>query len=51
MWKDVHVACITDEYSIFDKSYKTFSSLYKDFGDKKNVFSEELITLYKKQSL
>ena len=51
LWEDVQGASITDEYSIFDKSYKTFSSLYKDFGDKKNVFSEELITLYKKQSL
>lgn len=50
LWDDVQGASISDEYSIFDKSYKTFSSLYKDFGDKKNVFSEELITLYAKQS-
>lgn len=50
LWDDVQGASISDEYLIFDKSYKTFSSLYKDFGDKKNVFSEELITLYEKQS-
>lgn len=51
LWDDVQGASISDEYSIFDKSYKTFSSLYKDFGDKKNVFSDELIALYDKQSI
>ena len=51
LWDDVQAASITDEYSIFDKKYRTFSSLYKDFGDKKNIFSDELIALYDKQSL
>lgn len=51
LWDDVQGASISDEYSIFDKKYKTFSSLYKDFEGKKNVFSEELIALYDRQSL
>ncbi|MDF9824455.1 hypothetical protein M2475_000827 [Breznakia sp. PF5-3] len=51
LWDDVQGASISDEYSIFDKNYKTFSLLYKDFEGKKNVFSEELIALYDKQSL
>ena len=51
LWDDVQGASISDEYSIFNKNYKTFSSLYKDFGDKKNIFSTELIEIYDKQSL
>lgn len=51
LWDDVQGASISDEYTIFDRKYKTFSSLYKDFGKKINVFSDELISLYDKQSL
>ena len=51
LWDDVQGASISDEYSIFDKKYKTISSLYKDFEGKINVFSEELIALYDRQSL
>lgn len=46
LWNDVQGASISDEYSIFNKKYKNFSLLYKDFKDKKNVFSEELIKIY-----
>lgn len=51
LWEDVQGASISDDYSIFNKKYKTFSSLYKDFEAKKNVFSEEMLALYDKQSL
>lgn len=51
LWDDVQGASVSDEYSIFNKNYKTFSALYKDFGDKKNIFSTELIEIYDKQSL
>ena len=48
LWDDVQGAVISDEFTIFNKKYKSFSSLYKDFGKKVNVFSEELISLYDK---
>lgn len=54
LWDDVQGAVISDEYSIFwdrknKQKYKTFSSLYKDFGNNVNVFSDELISLYDKK--
>lgn len=51
LWDDVQGASISEEHSIFNKDYKTFSSLYIDFGKKKNIFSKELIDLYDKQVL
>ena len=49
LWDDVQGGVISDEYKIFNKKYITFSSLYKDFGDKVNVFSDDLIDLYDKE--
>lgn len=49
LWDDVQGGVISDEYKIFNKKYIIFSSLYKDFGDKVNVFSDELIDLYDKE--
>lgn len=46
LWEDVQGACISDEYSIFKKEYKTFSSAYKKFGERKNIFSKELLEIY-----
>ena len=51
LWDDVQGAVISDECSIFKNEYKTFSSLYKAFGKGENVFSNELMTIYTKQSI
>lgn len=51
LWDDVQGAVISDECSIFKNEYKTFSSLYKAFGNGENVFSNELMTIYTKQSI
>ena len=52
LWDDVQGAVISDECSIFKKNeYKTFSSLYKAFGNGENVFSGELMTIYTNKSI
>lgn len=51
LWDDVQGAVISDECSIFKNEYKTFSSLYKAFGNGENVFSSELMTIYTKKSI
>lgn len=51
LWDDVQGAVISDECSIFKNEYKTFSSLYKAFGNGENVFSSELMTIYTNKSI
>ncbi|MGL5042633.1 MAG: hypothetical protein ACRC6X_06005 [Culicoidibacterales bacterium] len=51
LWEDVQGATISDDYCIFKKEYETFSSVCSAFGNEENVFSEELVSLYKKSLL
>ena len=51
LWDDVQGAVILDECSIFKNEYETFSSLYKAFDKGKNVFSNELMTIYTNKSI
>lgn len=46
LWDDIQGAAISDQYNIFKKEYFNFSSLYKDFGDKKNIFSDDFLKIY-----
>lgn len=46
LWEDVQTMSIDEERSIFDSKYKTFSKLYTDFGNEKNIFSDKLIEIY-----
>lgn len=46
LWDDIQGAVISDQYKLFKKEYFTFSSIYKDFGDKKNIFSDEFLKIY-----
>lgn len=47
LWDDVQSASMNDSVSIFVKDITTFSELYKEFSDKKLVFSEEFLKYYK----
>ena len=47
LWDDVQSASMNDSVSIFLSEITTFSELYKEFSDKKLVFSEEFINYYK----
>lgn len=51
LWDDVQGAVISDECSIFKNEYKTFPSLYKAFDKGENVFSDELMNIYTRQSI
>lgn len=46
LWDDIQGAAISDQYKLFKKEYFTFSSVYRDFGDKKNIFSDEFLKIY-----
>lgn len=50
LWEDVQGATFSNE-RIFKDKYKTFSSLYKDFGEHVNIFSEDFNNIYDKQVL
>lgn len=47
LWDDVQSASMNDSISIFLSEITTFSELYKEFSDKKLVFSEEFLKYYK----
>lgn len=47
LWDDVQSASMNDSVSIFLNDITTFSELYKEFSDKKLVFSEEFLKYYK----
>lgn len=47
LWDDVQSASMNDSVSIFVQDITTFSELYKEFSDKKLVFSEEFLKYYK----
>lgn len=46
LWDDVQNASLVSSTNIFNDKYKTFSSLYKAFGLKENIFSDEFLELY-----
>lgn len=48
LWEDVQLMAIDDSKSLFGDNYKTFSKLYKDFGERKNIFSAKLMEYYSK---
>lgn len=50
LWEDIKQATFNEDIDIFN-GYKSFSKLYKDFSDKKNVFSEEFLTKYNNQKI
>ena len=39
LWEDIHLITIVDN-NLFKEKYKSFSQVYKDFGEEKNVFSD-----------
>lgn len=47
LWDDVQLASMNDNIRIFVKGVTTFSELYKEFSDKKLIFSEEFLNYYK----
>ncbi|RAN56430.1 hypothetical protein B8A33_05165 [Dolosigranulum pigrum] len=47
LWDDVQSASMNNSVRIFLNDITTFSELYKEFSDKKLVFSEEFLKYYK----
>lgn len=48
LWEDIMQASFVEDAKIFDETYTTFSKIYNDFKDEKNVFSKTFLEKYKK---
>lgn len=46
LWEDIIQASLLEKANIFDKKYNTFSKIYKEFKNKKNIFSKEFLEKY-----
>lgn len=46
LWDDVQAASMLDNAKIFKQEFLSFSKLYKAFGNRENVFSDDFIKIY-----
>lgn len=54
LWEDVQNASINEEFTIFNKCFRSFSNLYDSFNEKteaSEIFSEEFLIAYNQQNV